>query len=119
MIALGGAIGTALRYLLGGWLQHAAGGTFPWSTLAINISGCAAIGALTAFADRGGQLTGSWRMVLQVGLLGGFTTYSAFGLETFRLLSAGDLGRAAAYLGATNAGCVAALWIAYRLIERA
>lgn len=53
------------------------------------------------------------------GVLGGFTTYSTFGLETFRLVSDADFGRAAAYFGATNAGCLVAVWFAYRLVERA
>ncbi|MEP7028073.1 MAG: fluoride efflux transporter CrcB [Candidatus Eisenbacteria bacterium] len=118
-IALGGALGSLLRYAFGGWIQHASGGTFPWGTLAINVAGCAAIGALTAYADRGGLLSPAWRMALQVGVLGGFTTFSSFGLETFRLVSDGDFGRAAAYFGATNAAGFAAVWIAYRLMERA
>jgi CrcB protein len=118
-VALGGAGGTLLRYLLGGWVQHASGGTFPWGTLCVNVAGCAAIGALGAYADRGGLLSPAWRMALQVGVLGGFTTFSSFGLETFRLVSDGDLGRAAAYFGLTNAGCFVAVWVAYRLVEQA
>jgi len=118
-IALGGALGTLLRWGIGGWVQHASGGTFPWGTLCINVAGCAVIGALAAFTDRGGLLSPAWRMALQVGVLGGFTTYSSFGLETFRLVSAGDLGRAAAYFGLTSTGGFAAVWLTYRLVERA
>ncbi len=118
-VALGGALGTLLRYVLGGWIQHASGSTFPWGTLAVNVAGCAAIGVLAAYADRGGLLSPGWRIALQFGVLGGFTTYSAFSLETLRLVGSGDFGRAAAYFGATNLGCFAAVWIAYRLIERA
>jgi CrcB protein len=119
MIALGGALGTVLRYALGGWIQHASGGTFPWGTLLVNVTGCAVIGAVAAFVDRGGGLPPAWRMTIQIGVLGGFTTFSGFGLETFRLLADGDLGRATAYFAATNAGCLAAVWLAYRLMERA
>lgn len=119
MIALGGALGTVLRYALGGWIQHASGGTFPWGTLLVNVAGCAAIGAVAAYVDRGGALPPAWRMTIQIGVLGGFTTFSGFGLETFRLLAAGDLGRALAYFAATNVGCIAAVWMVYRLMERA
>ena len=118
-VAVGGLLGTLARYALGGWVQHASGGTFPWGTLIVNVAGCAAIGVLAAYSDRGGMLSPAWRMALQVGVLGGFTTFSGFGLETFRLVSDGDLGRAAAYVGATNLGCLGAVWLAYRLIERA
>jgi fluoride exporter len=118
-IALGGAIGTLARWGLGGFIQHVSGGTFPWGTLVINVVGCAAIGALAAFTDRGGFLTPAWRMALQIGVLGGFTTYSTFGLETFRLVNAGDMGRAAAYFGLTSMGGFVAVWLTYRLVERA
>ncbi|MEP7027609.1 MAG: fluoride efflux transporter CrcB, partial [Candidatus Eisenbacteria bacterium] len=113
-----GALGTLLRFALGGWIQGTSGGAFPWGTLVVNVAGCAAIGAVAAGADRGG-IAPAFRSVLQVGLLGGFTTFSSFGLETFRLLAAGQSGRALAYLGATNAACVAAVWIAFRLFGRA
>ena len=118
-IALGGAFGTLLRYGLGGWIQHASRGTFPWGTLCVNVAGCAAIGALAAYADRGGFLSPAWRLALQIGVLGGFTTFSSFSLETLRLVNDGDLGRAAAYFGATNAGCLLAVWAAFRVVERA
>lgn len=118
-IAIGGAAGTLVRWGLGGFIQHVSGGTFPWGTLVINVAGCAAIGALAAFTDRGGFLSPPWRMALQIGVLGGFTTYSTFGLETFRLVSAGDMSRAAAYFGLTSAGGFAAVWLAYRLVGRA
>jgi CrcB protein len=118
LIALAGAMGTLLRYALGGWIQGASGGSFPWGTLGVNVLGCAAIGAVAAWTDRGG-LAPPWRLVLQVGVLGGFTTYSSFGLETFRLLGAGESGRALAYVGATNVACLGAVWIVFRLFERA
>jgi CrcB protein len=119
LVAAGGALGTLLRYALGGWIQHASGATFPWGTLLVNVAGCAAIGLVAAFVDRGGGLTPQWRMVIQVGVLGGFTTFSGFGLETFRLLADGDIGRALTYVGVTNMGCLTAVWIAFRLFERA
>jgi len=118
LVALGGAAGTLLRFGLGGWIQHASGGTFPWGTFAINVLGALAIGALVAYADRGGALPAAWRIALQVGVLGGFTTFSTFGLETFRLVQDGDFGRATGYVLGTNVLGLAAVWIGYRCIER-
>lgn len=119
MVVLGGAIGTLLRFGVGGWIHGATGGGFPWGTLLVNVSGCAAIGLVAGFAERAGALPAAWRTVIQVGVLGGYTTFSGFGLETFRLLQAGDPGRALAYVLATNVGCLAAVWLAYRIMEHA
>ena len=117
-VVFGGALGTLLRFALGGWVQHASGGTFPWGTFAINVLGALAIGALAAYADRGAALPAAWRIGLQVGVLGGFTTFSTFGLETFRLLQDGDWGRAALYVAGTNALGILAVFAGYRWVER-
>ena len=117
-VALGGALGTLLRFALGGWVQHASGGTFPWGTFTINVVGALAIGSLAAYADRGGALPSAWRIALQIGVLGGFTTFSSFGLETFRLVQDGDWTRAALYVAGTNVLGLAAVFAGYRLIER-
>ena len=113
LVAAGGAAGSLARWGLGGWIQGTTGAAFPWGTLAVNVLGCAAIGALAAFAPRWG-LPEPWRIGLQVGVLGGFTTFSSFGLETFRLASNGAPGRAALYVVATNLACLAAVWLAVR-----
>ena len=113
LVALGGAAGSLARWGLGGWIHQATGPAFPWGTLAVNVIGCAAIGALAAWAPRLG-VSEPWRIALQVGVLGGFTTFSSFGLETFRLASNGAPGRAAAYVVATNLACLAAVWLAVR-----
>jgi CrcB protein len=117
-LAAGGALGTVARYALGGWVQRASGGTFPWGTCAINLLGCLAIGALAGYADRGGLLSPELRVTLLIGVLGGFTTFSSFGLETFRLLADGDLARAAAYVGLTNGAGLFAVWFGYRVLGR-
>ena len=118
-IALGGAVGALARYGtvvgLGRWL----GFGFPWGTLAVNVAGCFAVGVLaTAFAERS-ALSPELRLALLVGLLGGFTTFSAFGLETWRLLEdaqpgralANALGSVAAGLVAVGAGAAVARWL--------
>jgi len=113
LVALGGAAGSLARWGLSGGVRQATGLAFPWGTLAVNVIGCAAIGALAAWAPRWG-LPEPWRVALQVGVLGGFTTFSSFGLETFRLAEGGAPGRAALYVVATNLACLAAVWLAVR-----
>jgi CrcB protein len=83
LIGLGGFAGTILRYLIGGWIQASAGtSAFPWGTLTINLLGCFGIGLLAELIDARGFLRPEWRGVLMVGVLGGFTTFSAFANET-------------------------------------
>ena len=95
-IFLAGGAGALLRFGLAGAVQARAGESFPWGTLAVNVAGCFAIGVLaTAFEERS-VLSPELRLALLVGLLGGFTTFSTFGLETWRLLEDAELGRALA-----------------------
>ena len=77
LVALGGATGSVLRYLFSTWAVAALGTGFPWGTLAVNVLGSAAIGLLGGMG-----LGGEWRLLLVTGVLGGFTTFSAFSLET-------------------------------------
>ena len=116
-LAACGALGTLCRYVLGGWIARATGGTFPWETCAINLSGCLAIGAMAAAIDRGAMIAPATRVAIMVGLLGGFTTFSTFGLESFRLLAEAEWGRALAYVGLTNLGGLAAVWAGYRMLQ--
>ena len=115
LIGLGGALGSIFRYLVQGWVQSGAGIGFPAGTLAVNAAGCAAIGFLMT------SMTGAWmvreeyRLALVVGVLGGFTTFSAFGYETLALLRAGQFGLALANVAAQNVLGLAAAWLGYRL----
>jgi CrcB protein len=118
-LAAGGAAGTLLRYAVSGWIMRATGGTFPWGTLAINAAGCLGIGVLAGLLDRGGLLSTVLRMSLMVGVLGGFTTFSSFGLETFRLLADAQWGAAAAYVLLSNASALASVWLGHRVISLA
>jgi len=81
-ICLGGAIGTGARYLLSGWLQRAAGPGFPYGTLAVNVLGSFFLCLLMQI----GPMPSTLRLVLASGVMGGFTTYSAFNYETLRFL---------------------------------
>ncbi len=117
LVALAGGAGSLLRYVLGGWLARSTGGTFPWETLCINVVGCLVIGALAAVVDRGGLLSPATRMALMAGLLGGFTTFSSFALETFRLAEDAQWFRAGGYVLATNIIGLVAVWASYRAIQ--
>jgi CrcB protein len=106
-IALAGGIGTALRYAAGAAAAR-WGGELPYGTLLVNALGSFAL-AVVAEALAGTTLLGvEARLVLGVGLLGGFTTYSSFNLETIRLAQAGQLDRALLYGTATVLGCLLA-----------
>jgi CrcB protein len=76
LVAAGGALGSVLRYAVSVLMVASLGAGFPWGTLAVNVLGSTAIGALAALGVEGG-----WRLLLVTGLLGGFTTFSAFSLE--------------------------------------
>lgn len=114
-----GAAGVLLRYVLGGWLARASGGVFPWETLMINVAGCLAIGLIAGALDRGALLSPSVRMALMVGLLGGFTTFSSFALETMRLVQDAEWISAAAYVLMSNLGGLVAVFLGYGLLARA
>ncbi|WOE31125.1 MULTISPECIES: fluoride efflux transporter CrcB [unclassified Acinetobacter] len=96
LVALGGAIGASLRYGLGLYLlrPHLI---FPWPTWWINIIGCFFAGAFFAFSQKYVVLQNEIRLLFMVGVLGGFTTFSSFGLETFQLFKQGEMLMALSY----------------------
>jgi CrcB protein len=90
-VGCGGFLGSAARYLLGDWLNRMAPqALFPFETLIINVSGCLAIGLLAGLSESRGILHPEMRVFLLIGVLGGFTTFSTFGYETFQLLRDGE-----------------------------
>ena len=108
-IFLGGGLGALARYELGGLVQRSAGGFFPWGTLVVNATGCLAIGVLATLLEERSSLGPTWRLFLLVGVLGGYTTFSSFGLETWRLVESGDWLRAAGNAGGSVAIGLAAV----------
>lgn len=96
-IGLGGALGSILRYLVGAFMQRSAHIGFPVGTLAVNVLGCFLIGILAQHYSNI-QAYPNVRAALITGFCGGFTTFSAFSLETVGLLRGGEYGRTAAYL---------------------
>ena len=96
-VALGGAIGATLRWLTGLLTLRVMGQGFPWGTVTVNVLGSFLMGVLVvALADRGGLRAAPF---LMTGLLGGFTTFSAFSLDAVALMERGDFSLAAAYIG--------------------
>lgn len=113
LVAAGGATGAVGRFLLGSGLGGLIGG--PWPTLAINVAGSLCIGVVVGWAS-GEPWFESWgRLLLVTGVLGGFTTYSAFAIETVSLFTAGRAATAAGYALVTLVGCIAAAWLGSRL----
>lgn len=96
LVALGGAIGASLRYSASIWLVK-PGGLFPWTTWSVNLLGCFLAGVFFAFSQKYPVLQQEARLLFMVGILGGFTTFSSFGLETFQLLKQGHSGLAFGY----------------------
>lgn len=94
LVLAGGAVGSAGRYLIATWLAGRFGPGFPWGTLTVNIAGSFLIGLLATFADEFGSIGPQARLFLVVGVLGGFTTFSSFSLETLRLVEQSELPRA-------------------------
>lgn len=108
LIALGGALGTSLRYGVGVGMERWLPRTFPHGTLAVNVIGSFLLGVVMAsVGDR--EVAGvQWKLVLGVGALGGFTTYSSFNLDMIELAQQDEWGKAGLYLGATLIVCLLA-----------
>lgn len=118
LIMAGGAIGSLFRYLLQGWGQRVANGTFPLGTLIVNVIGCFVIGVLSMLFTGPLPIRAEYRVGLLVGVLGGFTTFSSFGWETFAMANEGQgMGAIMNLLLSVTLG-MAAVWIGYRLAER-
>lgn len=101
LVAAGGAFGSVARHALGSSIQVRVGAGFPFGTLVVNVVGCFAIGALMQ-AGLAQERFASLRLLLVTGVIGGFTTYSAFNHETLELARTGQAARALAYVAATT-----------------
>ena len=110
-IGVGSALGGMTRYGLGSMIARRFGEEFPWATLTINIAGSFLIGLFAALAFSEGSTIGgaTARHFVMTGILGGFTTYSAFSLQTLVLLRNGEWGRAGAYALGTFVLCFVAV----------
>jgi CrcB protein len=116
-IAVGGALGSVARHAINRliheqWLTM----RFPAATVLVNLTGCFAIGVLAGMIAAGRlTLRAHWREFVFVGVLGGYTTFSTFGLDTFLLARTHSVGHAAVNVAGQVAGCLIAVWVGYQL----
>ncbi len=112
LVGLGGFVGTVLRYLASGVLHRVAGNSlFPYGTVAVNLVGCLVVGFLSHLVEFRGLLSDTSRVLVIMGVLGGFTTFSAFGNESFNLLRSGQMTLALANIGIQVIVGLAAVWL--------
>ena len=115
LVMAGGALGAGGRFWLGGWLLRRVGDGLPWGTLAVNLLGAFAAGFLSIWLENRGPAGLYWRALLIVGLLGGFTTYSALMLECLLYSRSARGGLMLGYLGITLVGGLTLVWAGARL----
>ena len=116
LIGAGGFIGSVLRYLVSGSVQTLSQSiAFPYGTLAVNVLGCLCIGFLSELFAARSFISTDTQAFLVVGILGGFTTFSAFGYETMNLIREGDAALALMNVGAQVLAGLGAVWLGYTL----
>jgi fluoride exporter len=116
LVGAGGFVGAVCRYGLGGFVQARSSlSTFPFGTVTVNLLGCLLIGVAAGLVDTRQLFSPEFRTFAMIGVLGGFTTYSTFGYETFALLRDADYPRALAYVGVHVVIGLAMVWAGYNL----
>jgi CrcB protein len=111
-IALGSALGGMARFGIGSFVDRQTSGTFPWGTVLVNISGCFLIGLFAQATSPEGRawINPQWRLLLMVGVCGGYTTFSSFSLQTLNQLRDGDVLKAVMHVLLSVLLCLAATW---------
>ena len=112
-IALAGLVGTLVRYWLSGFVARQYGETFPWGTLVVNLVGSFLAGSIYYLAEERLLISPTLRTTILIGLLGGFTTFSSYGLQTFTLLRDGQIGLATLNVVASNVLGLLMVWAGY------
>lgn len=113
LIGLAGLLGTVGRYALSGLVARSFGETFPWGTLVVNIVGCFLAGLLFYLLQERNLVDPTTRAVVMIGFLGGFTTFSSFGLQTFTLLRDGEFWFASLNIIGSNLLGLLMVWAGY------
>jgi len=115
LIALGGALGSVGRFALSGFVAHHWGETFPWGTLIVNVLGSFVIGFFATLTAPDGRLLVSpgGRQFFMTGVLGGFTTFSSFSLQTLNLARDGEWWQAGGNVAASFVACLVAVWLGH------
>jgi fluoride exporter len=111
LVGAGGFVGSVLRYLVSGWVERLSSGSFPVGTLVVNLTGCLAIGVLAELADVRGVLSPQSRALLMVGVLGGYTTFSAFANESLNLFRDREVVLGFLNVLLSVAFCLIAVWV--------
>lgn len=118
LVALGGALGSVARHLLSGWvLHHSAEWRFPLGTFLVNVIGCFVVGVLGGLVVKHDFFSPEVRIFLFAGIAGGFTTFSAFGLETFYLLRREEVLVAGSYVMSSVLVGLLVLWLGFVLVS--
>ncbi|HKY27779.1 MAG TPA: fluoride efflux transporter CrcB [Pyrinomonadaceae bacterium] len=113
LVGLAGLAGTLLRYWLSGVVARRFGETFPWGTMAVNVIGCFLAGATFYLTEERFLVSPTVRTVILIGLLGGFTTFSSYGLQTFTLIREGEFGWATLNVAVSNLLGLLMVWAGY------
>lgn len=117
-VAIGGAIGSVGRYLINTvWLPAAGPHALPWGTLTVNVAGSFLYGLLFAVLTAYLPASGTLRVALLAGFLGGFTTFSSFSFESVQLIQEGQAVLAMVYVVASVVSCLLALWLGLALVK--
>lgn len=117
LIGFAGFVGTLSRYWLSGVVARRYGETFPFGTLAVNLVGCFLVGLLFYLMQERYLVNQNVRTIILIGLLGGFTTFSSLGLQTFTLLQDNEIALAALNLVASNMLGLLLVWAGYTLAK--
>jgi CrcB protein len=116
-VAAGSALGGVARYWCSGLIAHRIGETFPWGTLTVNVAGSFAIGLFAALVEPDGRffISPAARQFIMIGIFGGFTTFSAFSVQTLTLMREGEVLRAGMNVALSVFLCLVAVWLGYLL----
>jgi CrcB protein len=115
LVGLGGGIGSIARYLCQRWISSLYPHSFPWGTFSVNIAGCLLIGILWGISFKSFDENEHWKLLLMVGLCGGFTTFSAFTLEAVGLLRENKTGLFFLYAAGSVIACLLATFIGMKM----
>ena len=113
LLAIAGAVGTLARYWLGGFVQRIAGESFPWGTLVVNVLGCLLFGFVWPLAGERMLISGQTRMIILVGFMGAFTTFSTFAFETEDFLADAEWLRGLGNIALQNILGIAAVGLGF------
>jgi CrcB protein len=115
LIGLAGLIGTLIRFEVSEIASRRIGESFPWGTLIVNVAGCFLAGFLFYVVQERALVSETMRLTIMVGFLGGFTTFSSFGLQTFTLLKSGQIGLGLLNVAVSNLVGITVVWLGYSI----